>query len=128
MWHLMWLTLSFVCCLSTINYVVAAPIDSDEEAAVKFRFNYIIPGFVNFSHMPIILVHQRKSAIKPADLAIRITLMLLICMFFFMTSSFRNTWKDSAIWNVGLRTLLIRKVLKLNLSLMQLKIFNPLLD
>jgi hypothetical protein len=49
-------------------------------------------------------------------------------MFFFMSSSFRNTWKDSAIWNVGLKTLPIQKVFQLNLSLMQLKIFNPLLD
>jgi hypothetical protein len=48
-------------------------------------------------------------------------------MFFFV-SSFRDTWEDSAIWNVGLRTLPIRKVFQLNLSLMQLKIFNPLLD
>ncbi len=34
----MWLTtLCFVCYLSAINYVVAAPIDSADEAAVKFR-------------------------------------------------------------------------------------------
>jgi hypothetical protein len=55
----MWLTtLCFVCYLSTINYVVAAPIDSADEAVVKFRFNYIIPGFVIFIHVPIILLHQ----------------------------------------------------------------------
>ncbi len=53
----MWLTLSFVCCLSAINYVAAAPIDSADEAAVKFRFNYIIPGSVIFIHVPIILIH-----------------------------------------------------------------------
>jgi hypothetical protein len=55
MWHLMWLTLSFVCCLSTVNYVAVAPIESADEAAVKFRFNYIIPGFV--ISVPIILIH-----------------------------------------------------------------------
>jgi hypothetical protein len=88
MCHLMWLTtLCFVCYLSAINYVAAAPIDSADEAAVKFRFNYINPGFVIFSHVPIILVHQRKSAIKPADLAIRI---ILICCLFACSFSFRR--------------------------------------
>ncbi len=54
---------------------------------------------------------------------------MFICMFFFM-SSFSDTWKDSDILNVGLKTP-IRKVFQLNIScnfFMQLKIFNPLLD
>ncbi|XP_046637955.1 uncharacterized protein LOC124316198 isoform X2 [Daphnia pulicaria] len=46
MWHLMWLTLSFVLCfLSTVNYVAAAPIDSADEAARYLeRFGYLERG------------------------------------------------------------------------------------
>ncbi|XP_046456168.1 uncharacterized protein LOC124203539 [Daphnia pulex] len=65
MWHLMWLTLSFVCCLSAINYVVAAPIDSAEEAARYLgRFGYLERGPQDSSYSESVSAESFRSAIE----------------------------------------------------------------
>ncbi|XP_046458981.1 hatching enzyme-like isoform X1 [Daphnia pulex] len=66
MWHLMWLTtLCFVCYLSGINYVVAAPIDSADEAAEYLeRFGYLERGPQDSSYSESVKAESFIDAIK----------------------------------------------------------------
>ncbi|XP_046637880.1 uncharacterized protein LOC124316155 isoform X3 [Daphnia pulicaria] len=66
MWHLMWLTtLCFVCYLSAINYVVAAPIDSADEAAEYLeRFGYLERGPQDSSYSQSVKAESFIDAIK----------------------------------------------------------------
>ncbi|XP_046458980.1 uncharacterized protein LOC124205578 [Daphnia pulex] len=66
MWHLMWLTLSFVlCCLSTVNRVDAAPIDSDYKAAEYLkRFGYLERGPQDSSYSESVKTESFIDAIK----------------------------------------------------------------
>ncbi|XP_046457263.1 uncharacterized protein LOC124204261 [Daphnia pulex] len=65
MWHLMSLTLSFLCYLSVINLSDAAPITDVGEVTVHpARFGYLDLGYQNSSRSPILLAESFRKAIE----------------------------------------------------------------